>query len=85
MAAITIVIPVFNEAESIEDTVLKLDSAFQAAKHAFEIIVVDDGSTDDTGARARRTTARVIAHPTNKGYGNALLTGVRNATWVALA
>jgi len=86
MAAITIVIPVFNEAGSIEDTVSKLNVAFKETGHDFEIIVVDDGSTDDTGERARRTSARVIVHPTNKGYGNALLTGVRNAThpWIGI-
>lgn len=87
MAAITVVIPVFNEAESIEDTVSAVESAFRASGHTFEIIVVDDGSTDDTVARARATLARVITHPTNKGYGNALLTGVRNSShpWIAIA
>ena len=86
MAAITVVIPVFNEAESIEDTVTAVELAFRASGHTFEIIVVDDGSTDDTATRARATPARVITHPTNKGYGNALLTGVRNAThpWIGI-
>ena len=45
MAAITVVIPVFNEADSIEDTVSAVESSFRASAHTFEIIVVDDGST----------------------------------------
>lgn len=45
-----------------------------------EIIVVDDGSTDDTGDRAREAGARVIRHPYNKGNGAAVKTGIRNAT-----
>ena len=86
MASITVVIPVFNEADSIEGTVTAVESAFRVSGHTFEIIVVDDGSTDDTATRAQATLARGISHPTNKGYGNALLTGVRNAAhpWIAI-
>lgn len=86
MAEISIVIPAFNEAGAIEETIRKVELAFRESGHTFEIIVVDDCSTDDTLARARTTMARVIRHPTNKGYGNALLTGVRNAAhpWIAI-
>lgn len=86
MAAISVVIPVYNEADAIEGTIASVESAFRDSGHTFEIIVVDDGSTDGTGARARNTSARVIAHPTNKGYGNALLTGIRNSShnWIAI-
>ena len=86
MAEISIVIPAYNEAGAVEETIHKVDAAFRATGHTYEIIVVDDCSTDDTAARARATVARVISHPTNKGYGNALLTGVRNATysWIAI-
>ena len=44
-----------------------------------EIIVIDDGSTDDTGERARSVGARVIRHPYNKGNGAAVKTGIRHA------
>lgn len=86
MAAVSIVIPAFNEAGAIEETVVKVDDAFRESGHTYEIIVVDDCSEDGTTERARLTPARVITHPTNKGYGNALLTGVRNAThpWIAI-
>ena len=87
MAEISIIIPAYNEADTIEETIQKIDAHFRASGHACEILVVDDCSTDDTSARARTTSARVIRHPTNKGYGNALLTGVRNAThsWIAIS
>lgn len=86
MADISIVIPAYNEADSIVETIDKVDAAFRASGHTYEIIVVDDCSGDDTAARARETGARVVRHPTNKGYGNALLTGVRNAAhpWIAI-
>ena len=44
-----------------------------------EIIVVDDGSTDETGASAGRAGATVIRHPYNKGNGAAVKTGIRAA------
>ncbi len=86
MADISIVIPAYNEADATGDTIRKVDDAFRASGHRYEIIVVDDCSTDSTAALARDTQARVISHPTNKGYGNALLTGVRNAAhpWIAI-
>jgi glycosyltransferase involved in cell wall biosynthesis len=86
MAEISIVIPAYNEAGAIEETIQKVDGFFRSSGHTYEIIVVDDCSTDDTAARARATSARVISHPTNKGYGNALLTGVCNAAhpWIAI-
>src|SRR5262249_19429288 len=45
-----------------------------------EIIVVDDGSTDETGTRAHDAGARVLRHPYNKGNGAAVKTGIRQAT-----
>jgi glycosyltransferase involved in cell wall biosynthesis len=75
-AATSIVIPAFNEAASIASVVRELTGA--ARWH--EIIVVDDGSTDDTGAQAASAGARVVRHPYNKGNGAAVKTGIRQAT-----
>lgn len=86
MAAISIIIPAYNEADSIESTIDTVEKTFANSPHDWEVIVVDDCSTDETLSRARATNAQVIAHPTNQGYGNALLTGIRNARhpWIGI-
>ena len=72
----SIVIPAFNEAASIGAVVRDLASAADW----LEILVIDDGSTDETGARAAESGARVIRHPYNKGNGAAVKSGIRQAT-----
>ena len=74
--ATSIVIPAFNEAASIAAVVREL----AAAARWREILVIDDGSTDDTGAQAAAAGARVVRHPYNKGNGAAVKTGIRQAT-----
>ena len=73
---VSIVIPACNEAGAIAEVIRALRSA--ASWH--EILVVDDGSTDDTRARAEEAGARVIRHPYNKGNGAAVKSGIRAAT-----
>ncbi len=72
-AATSIVIPAYNEATSIGTVV----AALRAAAPWREILVVDDGSSDDTGARAAGAGARVVRHPYNKGNGAAVKSGIR--------
>lgn len=64
-----------NEADSIATVVTQL----RGAAPWREIIVVDDGSVDDTAVRARAAGACVIRHPYNKGNGAAVKSGIRNA------
>ena len=73
--ATSVVIPAYNEAAGIGQVV----SALAGAATWHEIIVVDDGSTDETSARAREAGATVITHPYNKGNGAAVKTGLRQA------
>jgi glycosyltransferase involved in cell wall biosynthesis len=72
----TIIIPAYNEAEGI----VKVLSDLIRAKPGAPVIVVDDGSTDDTGDKARSVSGvKVITHKRNKGYGAALKTAIRAA------
>ncbi len=74
--AFSVVMPARNEAQAIAAVLAELTRLYPAA----ELIVVDDGSTDDTGAVARLAGARVITHPYSKGNGAAIKTGARAAT-----
>ena len=70
---VSVVIPALNEEPTIASVVAG------ALRHADEVIVVDDGSTDHTARRALEAGARVIRHPRNMGVLRALKTGFRAA------
>ncbi|MBW2643693.1 MAG: glycosyltransferase family 2 protein [Deltaproteobacteria bacterium] len=72
---VSIIIPAYNEAPTIGDLVLRTKSIHPD----FEIIVVNDGSTDDTAAIARDAGAHVHSHPYNIGNGAAIKSGIRIA------
>lgn len=72
---ITIVIPAYNEAEIIGQVVMALAGTARWR----EILVIDDGSSDDTGGIAQAAGARVVRHPYNKGNGASIKTAIRNA------
>jgi glycosyltransferase involved in cell wall biosynthesis len=76
-SGITVIIPAYNEAEGIKGLLEKILAA--GYQKEYEIIIVDDGSSDDTGAIARSFPVRVIRHSSNKGYGASLKTGIRKA------
>jgi glycosyltransferase involved in cell wall biosynthesis len=75
-AMVSVIIPAMNEAAAVGEVVRELAAA--APWH--EILVIDDGSSDDTGRQAEAAGARVIRHPYNKGNGAAVKSGIRAST-----
>jgi glycosyltransferase involved in cell wall biosynthesis len=73
---ISIIIPAFNEAQAIGSIVSRILELYPE----FEVLVVDDGSTDDTGVIARDAGAHVYSHPYNIGNGAAIKSGIRYAS-----
>jgi glycosyltransferase involved in cell wall biosynthesis len=91
LAGVSIVLPCYNEAPNVADAVRAATGAAEAHAADCEVIVVDDGSTDDTARIAARLAGadrrvRLIVHPSNRGYGGAVRTGLRSARmpWVLL-
>ena len=74
-ARVSVVIPAMNEEASIAAVV----NGVRETLGPLEVIVVDDASSDETGARAVGAGARVVRHPYNKGNGAAVKTGIREA------
>jgi glycosyltransferase involved in cell wall biosynthesis len=75
-SAVSVIVPAYNEGEAVAGVVI----AISAAGPWREVIVVDDGSQDDTSARAAAAGAIVVRHPYNKGNGAAVKSGIRRAT-----
>ncbi len=74
--SVTCIIPAFNEGEAIRDVIARIRGLYPA----MEILVVDDGSSDNTAAIAEQAGARVIRNTYNIGNGAAVKTGIRNAS-----
>jgi hypothetical protein len=72
-STISVAIPAYNEAETIAEVVV------ETREYADEVVVIDDGSADDTAARACDAGATVIEHDHNEGYGAALRTAFETA------
>ena len=73
---VAVVIPAFNEAGGVGVIVKRVRAALSATPYAFDVVVVDDGSTDDTAREAEEHGARVIRLVENGGYGAALKAGI---------
>ncbi|PCI21443.1 MAG: glycosyl transferase [Piscirickettsiaceae bacterium] len=72
---LSIVLPCLNEAENLKALLLSIKEAQPTA----EILIIDDGSTDDSANISKQYGARVISHPDPLGNGAAIKTGARHA------
>ena len=83
--SLSVVIPAFNEEGGIRETIEEVQAALAEMPVPTEIIVVDDGSKDDTRGEAAKAGVRVEANPFNIGYGAALKRGIRAAQYEYVA
>jgi len=74
---IALVLPAYNEGQVVRSVVADLTSAFSKAAYTYQIIVVDDCSSDNTSSEAASAGAYVIRHLINTGSGGATATGLR--------
>lgn len=76
---VCVVIPAYNEASAIGEVVKNTKKTFESKKYDVSIVVVDDGSVDDTAKVAQKNGAIVIRHILNSGAGGATATGLSYA------
>ncbi len=82
---ISVIMPAYNESGHIYKNIMETCAVFEKTKRYFEIIVVDDGSTDSTYPEAKRAESavenvKVVHYSKNNGKGNALKEGFKHAT-----
>lgn len=84
--AISTVIPAYNERGAIGSVVQGVSEALAGRVREFEILVVDDGSSDGTAQAAAAAGAAVLRHPANRGYGRSLISGISAARhpWILM-
>ena len=80
---ISIVIPMFNEEENIVETISNLTSCMDKSGFEFEILIIDDNSTDNSNFIAKKPSTdnyniRYLLNENEKGFGNAVKYGLDN-------
>ncbi|MFZ5622811.1 MAG: glycosyltransferase family 2 protein [Gemmatimonadota bacterium] len=79
--AVSVVIPAYNEAAHIAQQVEDVERVLATTGWTYEVIIVDDGSTDGTAEAALPTGARILRRRKNRGYGAALKLGIHAAQY----
>lgn len=80
---LSVILPCFNEEKNIKRIPTELLPILKSLREDFEIIVVDDGSTDNSAKEIlniKESCVKLIKHPKNLGLGCAIRTGIKNAT-----
>ena len=78
---VSIIVPAFNEEESITEVIGRIQKAWCNCDFPYEIIVVDDGSTDKTYELAVSQDVRVLQNSSNRGYGASLKAGIKESKY----
>jgi len=78
MKQVSVIIPAYNEEEGIGEVLERVHRVLRD-RYDYELIVIDDGSTDRTLAIAEEHLARIVSNPTNVGYGFSIKRGIRAA------
>lgn len=84
---VSFIVPAYNEEQGISATIMALDSSLKEADIDYEIIVVNDGSTDKTYEKAKEfKDITLISHPINAGYGRSIKTGISSSkfNWIGI-
>lgn len=90
LSELSVFFPAYNEEENIKATVLHAVEVCQKLTDKYEIIIVDDGSKDNTGKISsdlanKNPNIKVITHSPNRGYGGALKSGMYAAQYKYIA
>ncbi len=83
--SVSVIIPAFNEEKAVGEVVKEVRKALKAAQVSHEILVVDDGSRDQTATQARKAGARVVSMGENRGYGASIKAGMRESQFDLIA
>lgn len=84
MEKLSILIPVFNEQDCLEETIQQMDKLLERSDFEIEIIFINDGSRDKSNVILESLTDpsyKVLTHESNQGYGAALKTGITTANY----
>ncbi len=85
-AGVSVVVPAYNEEHGIGPQIERLRHVMEGCGRAFELIVVDDGSTDGTAVEAGKHAVRLVQQRRNRGYGASLKAGIAVAEhdWIVI-
>ncbi len=84
--SISVFFPAYNEEANVKKSVLQIKAVIEKLFNKYEIIVINDGSSDDTGKIADKLSekyhqVKVVHHNSNRGYGGALISGFNKAQY----